>query len=360
MAKIKADAKEKMNSLGSVLSYRRAVEITDGAMFSGKDMIVEYGHGMRTTKGYDTTKKNGEVINDNGGDISNLSYVKMAKLSSNEDTLVIKFGTTFIPIAISPELTDSSEKKKLFENKNKELVDSNSLNIVAKYYAYKILNGSWGWRNRDVANKINVIAKFDDVLIENNIAREMPLHPILTTIQKENGVANPLTTYADKIESLSIEMAKAFRGEREPLSVSIEGIFKMSNGSSVFPSQLFLPTKLYEEKSVIGRVFYKVPFNKKGVEQVGITAEKINNALRKFDLLDDGQGNESIISIEPNGSDITTRKAFRGSGKRLIDLYTAHVFSSEKLELEDEIFLIGMLIRGGLFNEGSENKKKED
>lgn len=96
-----------------------------------------------------------------------------------------------------------------------------------------------------------------------------------------------------------------------------------------------------------------MPFNGKGVGQTGITGEKINNALRKFDLVTNDEGIESIISIDPNGSDLVSRSALRKGNKRLISLYGKLLFKEySQLELDEKVFITGCLIRGGLFSEG--------
>ena len=360
MAKIK-------ETLGSTLAFRRALEITDASMSSvsndGKQTpIQQYGHGMRTTKAYDTDKKEGQTTSDNGDDSSNLSYLNMAKLNSDNNTLNISFSVTFLPIYIKPEMADNNEKFKLITEKNKLLLsDQNAVTKVADYYAFKLLNGSWAWRNRDVSTKIDIeintnIKNKESFKSEN--VQNMPLHPVLTTVQRELGEKDPIDEYKLTIKPLSNLIKASLLGESEPLQINIQGQFAMQNGATVYPSQLFMPEIPKVGKSPLGRKYFEVPFNNNGVKQVGITAEKINNALRKYDLVTDENENETIISIEPNGSDIITKKAYRGANKRLIDLYKVLLFGDfEAINEVDRIFLIGSLIRGGLFQEASTKAK---
>lgn len=349
--------------LGQTLAFRRAIEITDAGMNSvSKDgkltPIEQYGHGMRTTKAFDTVKKEGQTTQDNGEDITNLSYLNMAKLSGDEDTLNINFALTFLPIYIKPEMADSNEKFNLIIEKNKLLLsDDSAITKVADYYAFKLLNGSWAWRNRDISTKIEIEITTTDKSFKSGDVQNMPLHPVLTNIQKELGEADPIEKYKNTVKPLSDLIKSALLGESEPLQLNVQGQFLIQKGAAVYPSQLFMPEAPSIGKSPIGRKYFEIPFNNGDIKQVGITGEKINNALRKYDLVTDADGNESIISVEPNGSDIITRKAYRGAKKRLIDLYKVLLFGNfDDIIENDRVFLIGSLVRGGLFQEKS-NKK---
>jgi len=156
---------------------------------------------------------------------------------------------------------------------------------------------------------------------------------------------------------LKEEILKTLKGENKILNIEIKGEFKIQKGGFVFPSQLFLPEKPKVGKNEISRNYFIIhnPFSDK--KQVGITSEKINNALRRYDIVKDGE-EEKIIAIEPSGSDMTTKKSFRGKGKRLNELYLKLVYENyEDLTPNDKIFIIGCLIRGGLFNEASDKTK---
>jgi len=358
-------AKKKMiEELGQTLAFKRAVEITDAGMSSvAKDgtltPIIQYGHGMRTTKAFDTEKKEGGTEQDNAEKVDNLSYMNMAKLNANDDTLNINFSLTFLPIYIKPEMADSNEKYNLIIEKNKLLLsDDNALTKVANYYAFKLLNGSWAWRNRDVATKIDIEIKSKDKSFKSNNVQNMPLHPILTNIQKELGEEDPIAKYKEILNPLAEAIKLALLGKTEPLQLNVHGEFLIQNGAAVYPSQLFLPEIPKIGKSPIGRIYYEMPFNGGERKQVGITGEKINNALRKYDLITDNEGRERIISVEPNGSDIVTKTAYRGAKKRVLDLYKVLLFGDfEDLNENDKVFLIGSMIRGGLFQEQSKAKK---
>lgn len=359
---IKKEVKIKQE-LGTTLSYRRALEITDASMFSVSSenqltRIAPYRHGMRTSLSFDktTTKENTKKRSENS--VANLSLVEMAKLNREDNILLIDLNILFLPIYTTPEITSDYEKMELFISKNKELLnDENSLMEVSKYYAYKIINASWSWRNRDIAKSIKVIISsdnkdFNDIELEN--VKKAPLNPILTNSQKELGDEEPLNIFKDEVNQLSSYIRDVFYGDKSNLSLTIKGYFEIQKGATIYPSQVFTPEPIKIGKSPLGKILYTLPFNNHNISQVGITAEKINNALRKFDLVIDKNGNEKIISIDPNGSDMTTNTALRNSGKRLIDLYKVLIFENDsinKLSQNDKIFIIGCLIRGGLFQE---------
>lgn len=380
-----ATTKKTEIALGNTLAFKRALEITDAAMFSlSKDgnetRINPYLHGMRTQKSFDTSKDEGDAGKGNGNDTDNLSLVEMAKLNAEDNTLLLKFAVTLLPIFIEPEIAESNEQKTLIIEKNKALIsDEEAMNFIADCYAYKIINAAWAWRNRDSAIKITTKIKLDnDKELTIKDVQKMPLHPVLTSIQKEFGDENPLVEYRDTINELSQVIKETFQNRGEPLQVEISTELQMTNGATVYPSQLFEPESIKIGKSSLGKKLYTVPFNTINVNainvkeplksvryenpkvQVGITAEKINNALRKFDLvIDKSSGAEAIISFDPNGSDSTSKKAFRADDKtNLIVLYKKLLNNDiEDLEQSEKIFLIAMLVRGGLFQEKS-NKGK--
>lgn len=360
-----AKVKESTQTLGSVLSFRRAVQISDASMHNMDDSYISaYVHGMRTSQPASKSKKAGEVEKSDG--VGNLSVIEMAKLNTGNDILKVKFQITVLPISISPEMSDSSEKKRLIEKRNQELLKDESLDLVSKYYAYNIINASWGWRNRISASAVKTTVKVKDITIEVDDAHNMSIYPVLSPLQIEAGFKNPLDEYSDKIEQLAQSIKKALLGETSPINIDVEGEFKLIHGGEVFPSQIFNPNEEKtgdDKKSKIGRRFFKLPFSRKNATYdsrgyVGITSEKINNSLRRFDLLQDGAGEYTVIAIEPSGSDATTREAYRKSGKNLLSLYSDWLFKPEsEFTTQDKVFIIGMLIRGGLFNEASDKEK---
>ena len=371
-----------IKTLGNTLAYRRALEIGDASMFSlssdGKTTtIVPFLHGMRTLKSYDTSKASSEAHKGNGDDINNLSVVEMAKLNNDDETLLIKFSISVLPIYTSPEIVDSYELRKVFEKKNKELINNDEvMQYIAECYAYKILNASWAWRNRDSASEIKIsvaINKEKDIILEN--VKKMPLHPILTNFQKEMGeTVEPKHLYLEDIKDLAQAIKDTLQAKNDILTLDIQAELKMNAGATVYPSQLFEPVSGKIGKSPLGKKLFTVAFNMQGVKsindkdftksirytndkiQVGITAEKINNALRKFDLVSDGE-NETIISFDPNGGDMLSGKSFRGKKNNLIAIYKKFLNNDiESISFDDKIFIAAMLIRGGLFNEASDKK----
>lgn len=375
-------------TLGQTLAFRRAIEITDAAMSSvsssgNRTKIIPYIHGMRTQHSYDTSKEQGDANKGNGEKVGNLSVVENAKLNMDDDTLVINFSITILPIHIEPEMANDNEQKKLIIEKNKLLIeDEETMAFISDCYAYKIINASWAWRNRDIASNIKTSVKINnDGILSNENIEQMPIHPILTNTQKEFGDKEPLEQHKDKICKLSNLIKDALTGKSSPLSLSIQGEFKMTKGATVYPSQLFEPIIDKIGGSKIGKKLYVVPFNIPNIvaidksdhtksprysnnnAQVGITAEKINNALRKFDLVTDEDGEQFIISFDPNGSDISAKKAFRSARNKsnLIFLYKKLLYSDFNELLQDEkIFLVASLVRGGLFQEAKVAKTKKD
>jgi CRISPR-associated protein Csy3 len=129
---------------------------------------------------------------------------------------------------------------------------------------------------------------------------------------------------------------------------------KIGCGQTVYPSQEFVGGSKSKDKDSKGKVLYSVN------DVAALHSQKIGNAIRTIDTwypecdeLDIGP-----ISVESYGSMTTISKAFRDpeSKKDFFTLFDKFALG-QKIETEDELYVMAMLIRGGLF--GKKKKGEE-
>lgn len=362
---------EKINKKDNlkVLSFRRLMETTDGVMKAVNSKTLEESpiinsfHGQRVPAGYD---KDGAKAESRGKKDSsrNLMSGWRAKLPVDSDVLKVSYSVTIFPLTTVPDACDNASFyvdliKALEVMKNEDEVAK-----VARYYAYNIANASWMWRNRDSASSIEVGIKYTlsksdkpTVLIISD-ALDLALRPVVSKTAKENGLADPSDSYHE-IDDLANAIENVLRGKAKPLSLFVEGYAKMTPGREVWPSQLYLPKRFLSD---VGKTFFTFgnPVHSKSLvgNEPGITMEKIGNALRTFD--NSHNDPNLVIAIETNGGYLPIGLDMRSSSKknRIYDILQKYVEGIIPLNSDEKVYLIGCIIRGGLFAK-SDDKEKE-
>ncbi len=376
-AKQKSTAK-KNNSEARTLSWCRAVEATPG-LLSGvifaddKVVLPNYGlvaevNGRRVVKAYDMEEaKTGE---DKGGnsDARNLSEGEEVRLSLHADS--VKVATTVIIRSIfrAPYSCDHPETAEIMRNMANTLIDDPVvISKIAERIVFQILTGNVVWRNKTLFSDMVVKAEWsneeDRGAVECKNGLEFPLTPVLSLSYKN-------TIGADSPHPVEVFMSKAtteimrfveiveetLSGKRSrPLVIDVSVVGKASPGQSVYPSQAQTSEKMkrfqrYEDRLII-------------------SADKIQNALRRFDWDHSATPNspsplDSIIaSVEPSGGTIDGPRV-RGTAGRKPDFYgykeayLAHRTLPE--ELEEKIYLATCFIRGGVFVTAKKEEETKD
>ena len=121
----------------------------------------------------------------------------------------------------------------------------------------------------------------------------------------------------------------------------------MGRGQEVFPSQELILNRGRGDKS---RTLYHVN------DIAAIHSQKIGNAIRTIDTWYPGADELGPIAIEPYGSVTTLGKAYR-QPKDKIDFYTLldkWIIEDKEPSIENQHFVIAVLLRGGVFGEKEE------
>ena len=329
----------------SVFSFSRAIEPTDG-FFHQKDSanpdkplqpVVISKRSIRTTMSNyqkpaiakNPEKLNAEIIK------ANIQAPEICYLEEDCDLLVAKFGVKFLLFDNKPSSCNSPLFLKRMKVVMGDYIERTQFSELGLRYATNIANGRWLWRNRFVAQSIdiNVSCVFDDKQIEFNFAG------------KKISTVNP-TSQNEEVVKLGQLIASAFRGEIF-LNIYVTAAAKLGYGHQAFPS---------EEMNLDDNKAGKELFHRRGV--AGFHAPKIGNALRTIDTWYPQSEDDAVnapISVEPYGSVTSLGIALRQPTDKA-DFYTIFYdwIENDKVPtIENQHYVMAMLIRGGVFGKSS-------
>jgi CRISPR-associated protein Csy3 len=171
-----------------------------------------------------------------------------------------------------------------------------------------------------------------------------------TTLSFKKMESTPLTNFdfrATDLRVLSQKIEEALL-DVKPHLLSVRATAVIGEMQEVFPSQEMLLDKTQ------GKVLYRL---NEVTNQAGLHSQKIGNAIRTIDTWYDEE-TKFPIAVEPYGSVTTLGRAFR-QPKDKIDFYTLFddwVLKGEKPAVEQQHYVIAVLLRGGVFGEGSKEK----
>lgn len=323
----------------SVLAFERVLDISD-AFFSQKDSqnadskpnIVTVQE--KSVRGTISNRLKNAVANDPAKldaetQKANLQRVDSSSLDETSDTLIAKFTCKVLPFTGKPNVCNDQDYQKALMAVVADYQQNQGMSELAKRYATNIVNARWLWRNRVGAEKITVTVTFDKDTLTFN-AKDFGLNNF-------NIDDNNLIQLAKWIE-------QGLTGEKFViLSVKAEAI--VGYGQEVYPSQeLILDTGSKKSK-----VLYRVGDVTKN--HAGIHSQKVSNAIRTID--DWYPDAEFPIAVEPYGAVTTLGTAFRQpkQGKDFYTLFDKWVLKGEKPDVNQQHYVMGVLIRGGVFGE---------
>lgn len=329
-------SKDKITT-ASVLAFERSLDISDAIFaqqnsqddkkltpvrLSQKSVRGTISNRLKNATANDPAKLDTEIQN------PNLQTVDVAALDADKDILVVKWSCKVLPFLGAPSVCNDINYQEELTKITQSYIKSVGMKTLAKRYAINILNGRWLWRNRMAAEQISIAIyrkDNDNPIIEINDIKKYQLNSF---------------DYDDKsVNELTSLIEAGLLGE-EFVIFNIQAKLKMGLGQEVYPSQeLILDTG--KEKS-------KVLYEKN--EQAAMHSQKISNAIRTIDTWYYEKA-EFPIAIEPYGAVTTMGHAFR-QPKQKHDFYTLFdnwVLKGEKPSLEQQHYVIAVLIRGGVF-----------
>lgn len=264
---------------------------------------------------------------------ANLQTVDSASLDEDNDTLITRFSVKVLPFTGKPNVCNDQNYQQALEQVVNDYIQNQGLDELSRRYAINILNARWLWRNRVGAEKISVTVKCNDKTIHIDDAKAYSLKTFDAADERVNQVADCI---------------KAGLNGDEFIILYVEAQAIIGFGQEVYPSQeLILDTGSKKSK-----VLYRVSDRKGFEDNAGMHSQKIGNAIRTIDTwYPEYEDSGFPIAIEPYGAVTTLGKAFR-QPKAKMDFYTLFdnwVLNGDAPAVEQQHYVMGVLIRGGVF-----------
>ncbi|OCG04526.1 type I-F CRISPR-associated protein Csy3 [Gilliamella apis] len=329
-------SKDKITT-ASVLAFERSFDISDAifaqqkshddqkltpVLLSEKSVRGTISNRLKNSLASDPAKLDAEIQKPNP------QTIDISALDADKDTLVVKWSCKVLPFLGIPSVCNNIDYQEELTKTTQSYIKAEGLQALAKRYAINILNGRWLWRNRMAAEQISIAitCKDDDkVMIEISDVKQYQLNSF---------------DYDDKSVNQLAALIEAGLLGKEFVIFNIQAKLKMGLGQEVYPSQEMILEP--------GKNKSKVLYEKNG--QAAMHSQKISNAIRTIDTWY-AENAEFPIAIEPYGAVTTMGHAFR-QPKQKQDFYTLFdnwVLKGEKPTLEQQHYVIAVLIRGGVF-----------
>lgn len=279
----------------------------------------------------DPVKLNAEV------EKPNLQTVDACALGTDQDTLKHHFTLKVLGGITEPSACNNANFSHTYKQAAKDYIEREGFRELARRYALNIANARFLWRNRVGAEQIEVQVK------AVNKGQEQEWIFDATQFSTRNFDADD-----SKVNNLAAKIANALASEDEFLLLDITTYVQVGKAQEVYPSEELVLDKGKGKKS---KILYQVGGN------AAMHSQKVGNALRSIDTwypaYEDPEQTAGPIAIEPYGAVTNLGTAFR-TPKDKQDFYTFFDkwARGEKLErLEDEHYVMAVLVRGGVFGE---------
>ena len=333
----------KLNT-ASVLAFERNLDISDAvfSQYNSEDKTKSESLVAVRTKSVRGTISNrlkNNIANDPAkldAEIQkpNLQTVDMAMLDNTSDTLKVNFTCKVLPFDGTPSVCNSQPYQSKVKGVVGEYLQEQGVDELAKRYAANILNARWLWRNRIGSESVAVTVrcKVDGVeqTVEADNARKLNL--------------NNFDNTSDQLNTVAQWIASGLRGDSF-IMMDVEAKAYMGYGQEVYPSQeLVLDTGKTKSKEL-----YVV---NESTRQAGMHSQKISNAIRTIDTWYSDEA-AMPIAIEPYGAVTTLGTAFRQPTAKMdfYSLFDGWVLKDKKPTVEQQHYVMAILIRGGVFGE---------
>ena len=326
----------------SVLAFERVLDISDASFWQKDSQNADSQASIvtvqeKSVRGTISNRLKNAVANDPAKldaetQKANLQRVDSSSLDESNDTLIAKFTCKVLPFTGKPNVCNDQDYQQALLAVVADYQQSQGVSELAKRYATNIVNARWLWRNRVGAEKITVTVRFNQQTLTFN-AKDFALNAF-------NADDKNLAQLAQWIE-------QGLTGQAFVI-LSIEAQAHVGYSQEVYPSQeLILDTGSKKSK-----VLYRVGDITKN--HAGMHSQKVSNAIRTIDTwYPEYEDNHFPIAIEPYGAVTTLGKAFRQpkQGKDFYNLFDKWVLKGEKPEVSQQHYVMGVLIRGGVFGE---------
>lgn len=328
-----ADAKLKNPS---VLAFEAKLVPSDALMFAGNQgdntwhpIIVK----EKAVRGTISNRQKAAIANDPvkiDAEVSkaNLQTVDFAALPFDCDTLKVSFTLRVLGDLATPSTCNSPDYQAVLSNCIKQYESNNGFAELALRYASNLANGRFLWRNRVGAEAVEIT-----VSSGSNEWTFNALDIGLRDFQSSN----------DDINTLASVIEGGLSGESYAL-ITVNAYVKLGQAQGVYPSQELVMGGSKGDKS---KFLYHLN------NQAAMHSQKIGNALRTIDTWHPSNDSVGPIAVEPFGS-VTNRGIAYRQPKEKTDFYNlldGWLLKGREPDIEQQHYIMAMLIRGGVFGE---------
>jgi CRISPR-associated protein Csy3 len=280
------------------------------------------------TKDQDPAKLDAAIEN------PNLQTVDVAALAHDADTLKVQFTLRVLGGTGAPSACNDAAYQQRLQQTVQSYVAEHGFAELARRYAFNLANARWLWRNRIGAEQVEV--RIDDW--ENGISAKCWTFDALALHLPDFDAG----AKAAELGEVAALLRDGLEGKRHVL-LRVTAFVRVGAGQEVFPSQELILDRGRGDKS---KTLYHVD------HVAAIHSQKIGNALRTIDTWYGGLG---PIAVEPYGSVTTQGKAYRQprDKKDFYNLLDNWVLKGQPPGVDDQHYVVAVLIRGGVFGEAN-------
>jgi len=325
----------------SVLAFERKLANSDAMMFAGnweqesewlpvaiqeKSVRGTISNRLKNAIASDPAKLDAEIQK------ANLQRVDAAALAFDTDTLKVTFTLRVLGNLATPSVCNDQEYQVALATVINGYLAEHGIGELAARYAENLANGRFLWRNRVGADAIKV-----------RVTSKSKTWEFDGEVYSLRAFGQPTGALAELAE----EIQQGLSGDSFAL-FNIEAFVRLGNGQEVFPSQELV----LDSNSKKSKVLYQV----NGI--AALHSQKIGNALRTVDTWYPEADELGLgpIAVEPYGSVTSRGKAYR-QPKQKMDFYTLldnWVTKGQVPDVEQQHYVMAILIRGGVFGEKGE------
>lgn len=327
----------------SVLAFEKKLVPSDGLMYgttwenrnSQPEPLKLQEKSVRGTIS-NRLKKSEEGKIDAKIESANLQTIDSCALTPNQDTLKLNFTLKVLGGVENPSACNHEGFNQTYSEAVTGYIAEHGFTELAHRYAVNLANGRFFWRNRVGSENIEVQIN----VLNNDISKNWVFDSLDFNTQDFNDQSSDVKELADLI-------AKTLSGEKEFLLLEINAFAKVGKSQDVYPSEeLVLDKNNSKEKK--SKILYEVN------QVAAMHSQKIGNAIRTIDTwYPEYENHKRPISIDPYGAVTNLGRAYRQPKEKKDFFSLFDRFSQgEKLgSIEEEHFVMAVLVRGGVFGE---------
>lgn len=318
----------------SVLAFEAKLVPSDALMFAGNWAQQDWQPiqvGEKAVRGTISNRLKAATANDPSkldAEVSkaNLQTVDIAALAHSTDTLKVVFTLRVLSGLETPSTCNNPDYQEELANKITQYQTNVSFEELSKRYAFNIASARFLWRNRVGAENVKVVVTVANETIEFN-SQDYSLREFSSD---------------EKITKLTQFIQQGLTADH--VLIKVEAYSQLGEGQAVYPSQELVMGGGKGDKS---KFLYQLD------GQAAMHSQKIGNALRTIDTWHPAVDEVGPIAVEPYGS-VTNRGAAYRQPKEKKDFYNlldAWMIKGKEPAVEQQHYIMAMLIRGGVFGE---------